>query len=302
MQRCRACPGDDCIACSAAPSRLRRRRRCPHAASPVRASPARCCAIRRWPRSTWRRATWTSGCRRVTRATTVAATRCSTCTTARTCSIPATSYGHVDWAVDETMTRLIERARCAPAIVVGVWSTPQRREEYMPQRAVQGPLRFNVPGAADAQPADIISDRYLAFLVQELKPFIDANVPHAARPRRHLRHGVEHGRPDLAVRDEPVPGRVRRGRLRLDPLAGRRWHRARRFRGAPAGSRDAQVLVRLRHRDARCELRAVPAARGRDPAQGRLRRRTELDHEEVRGRRALREGVAAHGWTSRWCS
>ena len=45
----------------------------------------------------------------------------------------------------------------------------------MPQRALRGPLRFNVPGAADAQPSDITSDRYLAFLVQELKPLIDAN-------------------------------------------------------------------------------------------------------------------------------
>jgi predicted alpha/beta superfamily hydrolase len=88
---------------------------------------------------------------------------------------PATSYGHVDWGVDETITRLIAAGEVRPAIVVAVWSSPRRREEYMPQRAVRGPLRFNVPGAADAQPSDITSDRYLAFLVQELKPLIDAN-------------------------------------------------------------------------------------------------------------------------------
>jgi predicted alpha/beta superfamily hydrolase len=92
---------------------------------------------------------------------------------------PATSYGGVDWGIDETMTRMIAAGEVRPAIVVGVWNTPRRREEYMPQRAaqgvVQGAIDFNVPGSTAARPEDIISDRYLAFLVEELKPFIDAN-------------------------------------------------------------------------------------------------------------------------------
>jgi len=87
---------------------------------------------------------------------------------------PATSYGGVDWGVDETMTRLIDAGEVREAIVVAVWSSPKRREEYMPQRAVQGDVSFNVPGAEGARREDIISDRYLAFLVEELKPFIDA--------------------------------------------------------------------------------------------------------------------------------
>jgi predicted alpha/beta superfamily hydrolase len=86
---------------------------------------------------------------------------------------PATSYGGVDWAVDETMTRLIDSGKVREAIVVGVWNSPKRREEYMPQRAVQGDVSFNVPGAEGARREDIFSDRYLAFLVEELKPFID---------------------------------------------------------------------------------------------------------------------------------
>jgi len=87
---------------------------------------------------------------------------------------PATSYGGVDWGIDETMTRMIAAGEVREAIVVGVWNTPKRREEYMPQRAVQGAIDFNVPGSTAARPEDIISDRYLAFLVEELKPFIDA--------------------------------------------------------------------------------------------------------------------------------
>jgi predicted alpha/beta superfamily hydrolase len=88
---------------------------------------------------------------------------------------PATSYGGVDWAVDETMTRMIAAGEVREAIVVGVWNTPKRREEYMPERAVQGDVSFNVPGAESVHREDIISDRYLAFLVEDLKPFIDAN-------------------------------------------------------------------------------------------------------------------------------
>ena len=86
---------------------------------------------------------------------------------------PATSYGGIDWAVDEVMTGLIEKGTVREAIVVGVWNTPQRREEYMPQRAVQGMTKIKMAGP-DARAADIISDRYLEFLVAELKPFIDA--------------------------------------------------------------------------------------------------------------------------------
>jgi predicted alpha/beta superfamily hydrolase len=86
---------------------------------------------------------------------------------------PATSYGNVDWAVDEAMTSLVEKGAVREAIVVGIWNTPKRREEYMPQRAVQGNVHMNVPGAEDLDATDIVSDRYLEFLVKELKPFID---------------------------------------------------------------------------------------------------------------------------------
>ena len=86
---------------------------------------------------------------------------------------PAASNFGVDWAVDEVMTRLIAAGEVREAIVVGIWSTNKRREEYMPQRAVQGKVRFNVPGTDDMDRDDIISDRYLAFMVEELKPLID---------------------------------------------------------------------------------------------------------------------------------
>lgn len=86
---------------------------------------------------------------------------------------PATSYTGVDWAIDETMTSLIAARRVRPAIVVGVWNTPKRFEEYMPQKAVPpGDSMMSVPGRRMST-AGVVSDAYLKFLVSELKPFID---------------------------------------------------------------------------------------------------------------------------------
>jgi len=57
--------------------------------------------------------------------------------------------------------------------VVGIWNTKRRFEEYMPQRAAQGDLDIGVLRIPDLKAGDLRSDRYVAFLVGELKPFID---------------------------------------------------------------------------------------------------------------------------------
>jgi predicted alpha/beta superfamily hydrolase len=88
---------------------------------------------------------------------------------------PALSYIGVDWGVDEAMTRLIAEGRAREAIVVGIWNTPLRLQEYMPRKPVAGDaLAIGVEGMGDLPAASIVSDQYLAFLVNELKPFIDA--------------------------------------------------------------------------------------------------------------------------------
>lgn len=92
---------------------------------------------------------------------------------------PHSSYAGVDWAVDETMTRLIAERKVREAIVVGVWNSPKRVAEYMPQKPmeVKGEAALQwltkLPGGAkDAVP---LADNYLKFLVTELKPFIDTH-------------------------------------------------------------------------------------------------------------------------------
>jgi len=84
-------------------------------------------------------------------------------------------YTRTDWGVDETMTKLAAEGRVREAIVVGVWNTPLRLQEYMPRKAVAGEaLPIGVDGMGELGASSIVSDAYLAFLVEELKPFIDA--------------------------------------------------------------------------------------------------------------------------------
>lgn len=87
---------------------------------------------------------------------------------------PSTSYTRVDWGVDEAMTRLIANGHARAAFVVAVWNTPKRLQEYMPRKAIHGETFIPTPGDPPFPTAEIIADDYLAFLVTELKPFIDA--------------------------------------------------------------------------------------------------------------------------------
>ena len=83
-------------------------------------------------------------------------------------------YSQTDWGVDEAMTKLIAEGRVREAIVVGVWNTPLRLQEYMPRKPVTAPaLPIGVEGMGELPASGIVSDKYLAFLVGELKPFID---------------------------------------------------------------------------------------------------------------------------------
>ena len=72
----------------------------------------------------------------------------------------ATSFAGVEWGVDETADRLVRAGTIPPFIAVAVANTPDRIDEYTP-------VAFPPHGGGRA--AD-----YARFLVDELKPFIDA--------------------------------------------------------------------------------------------------------------------------------
>jgi enterochelin esterase-like enzyme len=78
-----------------------------------------------------------------------------------------------EWGVDEHLTRLAETGQVRLPIVVGVWNTPLRLREYVPAdliTALPDEVRTSLLGMYGGEP---LSDGYLRFLVEELKPTID---------------------------------------------------------------------------------------------------------------------------------
>jgi predicted alpha/beta superfamily hydrolase len=96
---------------------------------------------------------------------------------------PVLSFAGVDWALDETMTRLAAEGKAREAIIVAVWNTPQRLKEYVPQKAVLAALgTWREPAMRKLGKDSSIriedhgwrlSAAYLQFLASELKPFVD---------------------------------------------------------------------------------------------------------------------------------
>ncbi len=184
---------------------------------------------------------------------------------------PALSYIGVDWGVDEAMTRLILERAVREAIVVGVWNTPKRFEEYMPAKAVTesktaGRLARH---GLDAKGADRLG-RLPALPRRRAEALHRRELPHAAGPREHLHDGIERRCADFNLRACRVSGSLRRRGRRVDALADRRRAHDR-LPGAPPG-RPARtpVLFRFRHSNARRQLRALPTPRRRADARRRL--------------------------------
>lgn len=89
---------------------------------------------------------------------------------------PALSFAGVDWGIDEAITSLIFQHGLPGAIVVGIWNTPTRRREYMPQKPLETPALAAVRAQfTHEQGGPPLSDAYLQFIVTELKPFVDAH-------------------------------------------------------------------------------------------------------------------------------
>lgn len=88
---------------------------------------------------------------------------------------PEISFSGVAWGVDRTLGRLTQEEGSAEAIVVGIWNSPNRILEYMPQRPLEAlgtpALRERFSDTYGGNPR---SDAYLDFVVRELKPFIDS--------------------------------------------------------------------------------------------------------------------------------
>lgn len=82
------------------------------------------------------------------------------------------AYGK-EWGVDEHLTRLIVGGQVRAPIVVGVHNTPLRLREYVPAdllRALPDDMRGDIQSIYGGEP---LSDGYVSFLAETLKPLID---------------------------------------------------------------------------------------------------------------------------------
>ena len=70
-----------------------------------------------------------------------------------------TSFGGVEWRLDETAGRLIEQGKIVPVLIVGIGNTADRMTEY------------TYGGGEKAKGKS--GEDYLQFVVEELKPFVD---------------------------------------------------------------------------------------------------------------------------------
>jgi pimeloyl-ACP methyl ester carboxylesterase len=85
----------------------------------------------------------------------------------------ATAGFGMEWEVDEHLSKLIAKHQVRPTIVVGIWNTPKRLQEYVPSKPFESlPAGYQdkVPAVYGGKP---LSDGYLKFMVRELRPMID---------------------------------------------------------------------------------------------------------------------------------
>jgi enterochelin esterase-like enzyme len=94
------------------------------------------------------------------------------------------SWNRQSWEIDETAGRLMQENKLRDFIIVGIWNSGAgRHSDYFPQKPFEnlttkekeqvfGAYRGN--GNAVFKEPRLLSDNYLRFIVEELKPFIDS--------------------------------------------------------------------------------------------------------------------------------
>lgn len=91
---------------------------------------------------------------------------------------PATAMGGQAWEVHKRLAALVAIGAVRPAIIVGIASTRDRAREYGPAQAVEAlapelrAVLLGEPPVPGGLPT--LSEQYLRFIVDELKPAIDA--------------------------------------------------------------------------------------------------------------------------------
>jgi len=93
-----------------------------------------------------------------------------------------TTWNKQEWGVDEVMIRLIEGEEIRPTIVVAIHNIdsirhnnyfPQKPFESLPKQTQDSLYRLERSAGRGLFGANVDSDNYLRFIVEEIKPFID---------------------------------------------------------------------------------------------------------------------------------
>ncbi len=97
------------------------------------------------------------------------------------------------WGVETVLDRLIAARQVRPALVVAVANTPLRGPEYLPAKPfarLPAAYRAKVRGGWKGEP---LSDGYVRFLADELKPWVDATFRPSPRREETLVMGSSMG-------------------------------------------------------------------------------------------------------------
>lgn len=90
-----------------------------------------------------------------------------------------TAMNHTAWEADATADKLIANKSIKPVIIVAIWNSPLRINEYFPEKAAENFTEDDRANVAKLQKqmglteTKLLGDEYLKFLVTELKPYID---------------------------------------------------------------------------------------------------------------------------------
>ena len=85
---------------------------------------------------------------------------------------PRLSYTNMDWGVDEAMMRGVAGGKYEPAIIVGIWNTPSRLQEYSP---------------------DHLGKQYAKFILEELMPKVEKSYRVKTGPENTFSMGSSMG-------------------------------------------------------------------------------------------------------------
>jgi len=86
---------------------------------------------------------------------------------------PETAFIGVDWGISQIMFDLISEDNSQAAIIVGIWNTPNRFQEYIPVKPLLDQKKRCPEPSGVTVAGGLLADHYLKFVVDELKTFID---------------------------------------------------------------------------------------------------------------------------------